>query len=62
MEKLIRSSNAAMLFISLSLLIVLTTGCQEVKLKAAIESRKRRIEDLDKRLPTSKHCRKIRKA
>ena len=37
MEKLIRSSNAAMLFISLSLLIVLTTGCQEVKLKAAIE-------------------------
>ena len=39
MEKLIRRSNAAMLFISLSLLIVLTTGCQEVKLKAAIEEK-----------------------
>lgn len=37
MEKLVRRPNAVILFISLSLLIMLTTGCQEIKLKAAIE-------------------------
>ena len=34
MEKLVRRPNAVILFISLSLLMMLTTGCQEIKLKA----------------------------
>ena len=38
MEKLVRRPNAVILFISLSLLIMLTTGCQEIKLKAGIEA------------------------
>jgi len=46
MEKLVRRPNAVILFISLSLLMMLTTGCQEIKLKAGIEAA----------------CRKIRKA
>lgn len=37
MEKLVRRPNAVILFISLSLLMMLTTSCQEIKLKAAIE-------------------------
>ena len=38
MEKLVRRPNAVILFISLSLLMMLTTGCQEIKLKAGIEA------------------------
>ena len=38
MEKLVRRPNAVILFISLSLLMMLTTGCQEIKPKAGIEA------------------------
>ena len=38
MRNLLKRSNRVMLFFSLSLLIMITTSCQDVKLKVAIES------------------------
>lgn len=45
MEKLVRRPNAVILFISLSLLMMLTTGCQEIKLKAGIEAANKTMSD-----------------
>ena len=38
MRNLLKRSNRVMLFFSLSLLIMITTSCQDIKLKVAIES------------------------